>query len=65
LSLLDDVGNVVSLYTQYETIFSGQNRFRSALTKVYMDIIGILLKAQTVFGKSGVFLVVLGAVTTY
>lgn len=51
MDLLDELSNAVSLYTEYENMFSGLPRFQEALLNVYVDIIVVLRKAQKVLNK--------------
>ena len=53
VDLLEEIGNMVSLYGQYEEMFLDQPRFQAALGDLCEDILEVLVKACRVFKKSG------------
>jgi len=51
--MLEMLGNTLSIYSEYEKLMSTDVRVRSALAKVYADVLSILTKAHTLFRKRG------------
>ena len=48
-----DVGDMVSIYSQYEKLLGHDDRFRKALSHAYFDIVQFLSKAHQIFTKGG------------
>lgn len=53
LTLLEEAGSIVTLYSEYDILFPESGRFQSALTDVYADIIMVLSRACKVLKASG------------
>lgn len=51
--MLERIGSIVSIYTQYEEKKGSDERFKTALADVYFDILTFLRKAKRALQRRG------------